>query len=75
MDTAKAETPVTPEALEALRTDMLRFATMQLRDSHLAEDLVQDTMMTALAKASQFAGRSSLGSTISSGTVVRRKVA
>ncbi len=60
MDTAKAETPVTPEALEALRTDMLRFATMQLRDSHLAEDLVQDTMMTALAKASQFAGRSTL---------------
>jgi len=53
-------TPVTPEALEALRPDLLRFATLQLRDAHLAEDLVQDTMMTALTKATQFAGRSSL---------------
>lgn len=61
MTTASAETPkVTPEALEALRTDMLRFATLQLRDSHLAEDLVQDTLITALAKAEQFAGRASV---------------
>ncbi|WP_228720645.1 sigma-70 family RNA polymerase sigma factor [Nitrogeniibacter mangrovi] len=51
---------VTPEALEALRTDMLRFATLQLRDEHLAEDLVQDTMITALSKAGQFAGRSTV---------------
>jgi len=51
---------VTPEALAAIRTDMLRFATMQLRDSHLAEDLVQDTMITALSKAEQFGGRSSV---------------
>jgi len=60
LDTPHTATPVTPEALEALRIDMLRFATMQLRDAHLAEDLVQDTMMTALTKAGQFAGRSSL---------------
>ncbi|MCB1959727.1 MAG: sigma-70 family RNA polymerase sigma factor [Rhodocyclaceae bacterium] len=39
---------------------MLRFATLQLRDPHLAEDLVQDTLLTALNKAEQFAGRSSL---------------
>jgi len=51
---------VTPDALEKLRADMLRFATLQLRDPHLAEDMVQDTMMTALDKADQFAGRSSL---------------
>ncbi|WP_323004332.1 sigma-70 family RNA polymerase sigma factor [Denitromonas sp.] len=51
---------VTPEALAALRHDMLRFATLQLRDSHLAEDMVQDTMITALDKAGQFAGRSSV---------------
>ena len=51
---------VTPETLAALRTDMLRFATLQLRDPHLAEDMVQDTMITALSKADQFAGRSSV---------------
>jgi len=51
---------VTPEALEQMRADMLRFATLQLRDPHLAEDMVQDTMITALSKAAQFAGRSSL---------------
>ncbi len=51
---------VTPEALEALRRDMLRFATLQLRDAHLAEDMVQDTMITALDKAHQYAGRASV---------------
>lgn len=60
MDTSPDRQPVTPEALEALRNDLLRFATMQLRDAHLAEDLVQDTILTALTKAHQFAGRSSL---------------
>lgn len=43
-----------------MRADMLRFAALQLRDTHLAEDMVQDTMITALAKAGQFAGRSSV---------------
>jgi RNA polymerase sigma-70 factor (ECF subfamily) len=51
---------VTPEALERLRGELLRFATLQLRDPHLAEDVVQDTLLSALSKASQFAGRSSL---------------
>jgi RNA polymerase sigma-70 factor (ECF subfamily) len=55
-----ARSEVTPDALEQLRADMLRFATLQLRDPHLAEDMVQDTMITALDKAAQFAGRSSL---------------
>jgi len=60
LDSLHAAIPVTPEALEALRVDMLRFATLQLRDAHMAEDLVQDTIITALTKAGQFAGRSSL---------------
>ena len=51
---------ITPEGLEALRTDMLRFATLQLRDAFLAEDMVQDTMLTALNKAHQYAGRASI---------------
>ncbi len=51
---------VTPEVLEALRRDMLRFATLQLRDAFLAEDMVQDTMLTALTKAHQYAGRASV---------------
>ena len=60
MSLAQNAPSVTPEALERLRVDMLRFATLQLRDPHLAEDMVQDTMITALSKADQFAGRSSL---------------
>jgi len=60
LTTPPAVSQITPEVLEELRSDMLRFATMQLRDSHLAEDMVQDTMMTALAKSAQFAGRSSI---------------
>lgn len=51
---------ITPEALEALRPDLLRFATLQLRDMHLAEDMVQDTLMSALTKAHQYAGRASV---------------
>ena len=39
---------------------LLRVATLQLRDSELAEDVVQDTLLAALQGASGFSGRSSL---------------
>lgn len=43
---------------EALRIEMLRFATLQLRDTALAEDAVQESLLAAYAAASQFEGRS-----------------
>ena len=39
---------------------MLRFATLQLRDDQLAEDVVQEAMLAALAGERKFAGRSAV---------------
>jgi RNA polymerase sigma-70 factor (ECF subfamily) len=47
-------------SLVALRSDMLRFARLQVHDQALAEDLVQESLESALRKASSFAGDSSL---------------
>lgn len=47
-------------SLAALRHDMLRFARLQLRDDHLAEDAVQEALAAALAGQGEFAGRSAL---------------
>ena len=44
----------------AHRGYLLRVASLQLRDSDLAEDVVQDTLLAALQGASGFSGRSSL---------------
>jgi len=46
--------------LSALRHDMLRFAHIQLRDAHLAEDVVQETLAAALTGKRAFEGRSAL---------------
>jgi RNA polymerase sigma-70 factor (ECF subfamily) len=46
--------------LLSLRTDMLRFADLQLRDRATAEDLVQESIEAALRKSSSFAGQSTL---------------
>lgn len=46
--------------LSALRHDMLRFARLQLRDEHLAEDVVQEALAAALTGKRQFAGHSAL---------------
>lgn len=43
-----------------LRRDMLRFARLQLRDDHQAEDAVQDALAAALAGSERFASRASL---------------
>ncbi|NMG73241.1 RNA polymerase factor sigma-70 [Aromatoleum diolicum] len=46
--------------LEALRRQMLRFATLQLSDAHLAEDAVQEALIGALRNARSFSGRAAL---------------
>ncbi len=46
--------------LLALRHDMLRFAQIQLRDLHLAEDVVQEALAAALTGKREFEGRSAL---------------
>lgn len=46
--------------LSDLRRQMLRFATMQLSDAHLAEDAVQEALIGALKNASSFGRRSAL---------------
>lgn len=46
--------------LNDLRRQMLKFATLQLSDSHLAEDAVQEALMGALKNAKSFAGRAAL---------------
>jgi len=46
--------------VEGARAYLLRYATLQLRDAHAAEDAVQETLLAALAGEASFAGRSNL---------------
>ena len=46
--------------LAELRRQMLRFASLQLGDAHLAEDAVQEALMGALRNAGSFGGRAAL---------------
>jgi RNA polymerase sigma-70 factor (ECF subfamily) len=46
------------DELQAARPYLLRYATFQLRDPALAEDVVQETLLAALDNPSQFSGRS-----------------
>lgn len=48
------------ELLASLRKDMLRFASLQLRDEHLAEDVVQEAMTAALVGEKDFSGDSAV---------------
>jgi RNA polymerase sigma-70 factor (ECF subfamily) len=48
------------EFLTTMRRDLLRFASLQLRDDALAEDVVQEAIAGALAGGREFAGRSAL---------------
>lgn len=48
------------EFLENLRKQMLKFATLQLSDSSLAEDAVQEALIGALKNASSFGGKAAL---------------
>ncbi len=47
-----------PTFLKELRVQMLKFATIQLRDEALAEDAVQEALIGALKKAASFNRRS-----------------
>jgi RNA polymerase sigma-70 factor (ECF subfamily) len=46
--------------LEDQRKYLLRYASLQLRDAQAAEDVVQETLLAALAGEAGFAGRSNL---------------
>ena len=46
--------------LEDIRRQMLKFATLQLGDSHQAEDAVQEALIGALKNATSFGGRAAL---------------
>jgi len=46
--------------LEALRPQLLRYASLQLRNAEAAEDAVQETLVAALAAEKSYGGRSSL---------------
>ena len=58
---ATAEQPMIDDRfLTEIRHDMIKFATLQLRDDALAEDVVQDALMGAMSNAKGFSGRSAL---------------
>ena len=46
--------------VEALRPYLVRYASMQLRGMEVVEDVVQDTLVAALAAEASYAGRSNL---------------
>jgi len=46
--------------VERERPYLLRYASLQLRDSHAAEDAVQETLLAALTSETSFGGRSNL---------------
>ncbi len=48
--------------LGTLRSQMLRFARLQINDSHLAEDAVQEALAGALKNAGSFTGKAALKS-------------
>jgi RNA polymerase sigma-70 factor (ECF subfamily) len=54
------------------RSDLVRFAALQLRDQHLAEDAVQETLMAAMQAIDRFEGRSSLKTWVFS--ILKRKI-
>lgn len=43
-----------------IRMQMLKFATLQLNDTHLAEDAVQEALIGAMKNASEFSGKSAI---------------
>lgn len=61
------------EFLENLRRQMLKFATLQLSNSHLAEDTVQEALIGALKNASSFGGRVALKTWVFG--ILRNKIA
>lgn len=54
------------------RTDLLRFAELQLRDAAMAEDVVQETLLAAERGVKNFKGRSSIKTWLYS--ILKRKI-
>ncbi|MCK9199876.1 MAG: sigma-70 family RNA polymerase sigma factor [Gallionella sp.] len=50
---------IDPESLQQHRSYLLRYAMLQLRDPHLAEDVVQETLVAAIESQEKFAAQSS----------------
>lgn len=50
---------IDPAALHEHRSYLVRYAILQLRDPHLAEDAVQETLMAAIESRSKFSAQSS----------------
>jgi RNA polymerase sigma-70 factor (ECF subfamily) len=48
--------PLTPEDLPAFRPALLRYASLQIRETAVAEDLVQNTLVAALQSLASFRG-------------------
>jgi len=57
---SRPENPEFRAQLEQQRAYLLRFAALQLRDASAAEDVVQETLLAALAGETKYAGRSNL---------------
>ena len=60
------------EFLTEIRRDMIRFASLQLRDDSLAEDVVQEALMGAMANVKNFSGKSALKTWVFS--ILRNKI-
>lgn len=56
MSTASA---IDPESLQEHYSYLVRYAVLQLRDPHLAEDVVQETLVAAIEGATRFSAQSS----------------
>lgn len=62
-----------PTSLSVLRVKLLRFATLQLGDPHLAEDAVQEALLGALNNRRSFRGEASLDTWVFS--ILKNKIA
>lgn len=79
--TNEGPSPAAPDAailsdtafLNDLRRQMIKFATLQLSNSHAAEDAVQEALMGALKNAKSFAGRAALKTWVFA--ILRNKIA
>lgn len=58
--------------LTRMRNDLFKFAALQLRDDAVAEDVVQETLMAALADVKKFSGRAALKTWVFS--ILRNKI-
>jgi RNA polymerase sigma-70 factor (ECF subfamily) len=68
-----ADALLDPGFVDDLRRRMLRFATLQLADPHLAEDAVQEAFVGALRGSRTFAGRAAYRSWVFA--ILRHKIA